>query len=184
MSGTSVGRATQHHWEGCRFEESFLSRLAIQSLPGTGSSWHIVALTKVVCVFRGAAIKQGVVACLNGVSLNTDRIYVRTAGCHTLPGGVYITEFRSVKQAHRVLPHPQFFFLNPNTLLNQDWLLGANALEIRGTTRMISIHDDRTLLPVRLLVSSANIPEVRKRIGLPVRQRRKPIVDKSLVNRI
>jgi len=151
-----------------------LRSLAVQSLSRAESSWHVVSLAKVVCLFRGSAVKQGVVAYVNGVSLQADRVYVRTTGCHTLPGGVYVTEFRSVKQACRVLTPSQFLYLNPNTLVNQDFLYGANVLERRGTTRMIVIRDDRSLLPVRLLITSGYIREVKKRIGLPVRRRRGP----------
>ncbi|MGE3938811.1 MAG: hypothetical protein AB7F90_09080 [Nitrospirales bacterium] len=165
-------------------EKKPLQLLAVQGLPRTGSSWHVVSLSKVVCLFRGSAMKQGAVTCLNGVSLQADRVYVRTAGCHTLPGGVYVTEFRSVKQASWVLPPSQFFYLNPNTLLNQDFLLGANVLEIRGTIRMIAIQDERSLLPVRLLVTSGFIREVKKRIGLPVRQGRRQINKEAMVNPI
>lgn len=161
-----------------------LQSLAVQGLPGTGSSWHVVGLTKVVCLFRGSAVKQGVVSCLNGVSLKENRTYVRTGSCGTLLGGVYVTDFRSVKQACHMLPSSQFFYLNPNTLLNQEFLLGANVLEIRGTTRMIAIHDDRSLLPVRLLVTSGYIRDVRQRIGLPVRRGRRLKNEDTKVNPI
>ncbi|MCA9470096.1 MAG: hypothetical protein KC643_32250 [Nitrospira sp.] len=184
MSGDYDGRPVLPPGEAYRSEVGPFRCLAVQSLPGTGSLWHVVAITKVVCLFRGSAVKQGGVACLNGVSFNKDRIYVRTSTCHTLPGGVYVTDFRSVRQAYRVLPSTQFFYLNPNTLLNQDWLLGANVLEIRGTTRMIAIHDDRALLPVRLLVTGGYIRDVRRRIGLPVRRSRKPNPARSMVKSI
>jgi len=159
---------------GFGHEPQSLRSLAVQSLPRTDSTWHVVSLDKVVCLFRGSAVKQGVVACVNGVSLQADRVYVRTTGCHTLPGGGYVTEFRSVKQACRVLPPNQFLYLNPNTLVNQQFLYGANVLEMRGTTRMIIIRDDRSLLPLRLLVTSGYIREVKKRVGLPVRRRQGP----------
>jgi len=162
----SQGGSNQH-------EAKTLRLLAVQGLPCSGCSWHVVALTKVVCLFRGSAVKHGMVACVNGVSLKDDRIYVRTTGCHTLPGGVYVTDFRSFDQARRVLSPNQFLTLSPTVLLNGDFLLGANVLEIRGATRMIAIQDDRSLLPVRLLVTSGYIREVKRRIGLPVRQGRR-----------
>lgn len=173
MSGNSVEQSPQSLSDSSQKEPGPLRCLAIQSLPGFSSTWHVVAITKVVCVFRGSAVKHGGVSCLNGVSLNAECVYVRTSACHNLPGGVYVTNFRSVKQAYHLLPTPQFFYLNPNTLLNQDWLLGANVLDIRGTTRMIAIHDDRSLLPVRLMVTSRYIREIRRRLGLPVRRCRK-----------
>ena len=95
--------------------------------------------------------------------------------CHTLPSGVYVTEFRSIKQATRLLAPNQFVSLNPTTLLNPAFLYGANVLEMRGTRRMVVIRDDRSVLPVRLLITSGYIRRVKKRVGLPVRQRRRPL---------
>ncbi|MCA9468216.1 MAG: hypothetical protein KC643_22640 [Nitrospira sp.] len=183
MHGKNVDQPARTLCDSYRTDVGPLRSLAVQSLPGFGSTWHVVAMPNVVCVFRGSAVKQGGVSYLNGVSFNAERVYVRTSACHNLPGGVYVTDFRSVKQAHRLLPTPQFFYLNPNTLLNQDWLLGANILEMRGATRMIAIHDNRSLLPVRLLVTGGHIREVRRRIGLPVRRCRKATSDEIPINR-
>ncbi len=152
-----------------------LQSLAVQSPTHAESSWHVAPVHKVVCLFRGSAIKQGVVAGCNGVVLHPERIYIRTTNCHTLPSGVYVTDFRSVKQARRLLAPNQFVSLNPNTLLNPAFLYGANVLEMRGTRRMVVIRDDRSVLLVRLLITSGYIRRVKKRVGLPVRQRRRPL---------